>query len=128
VVAAPFGDIALPMIDPADIAGVAAVALRGGHGGNTYVLTGPTPITPRQQAAVIGNALGEPVRFVEQSRAEARAQMLQFMPERIAENTLGILGEPTAAEQQVSPDVEHVLGRPARSYADWVASNVAAFR
>jgi uncharacterized protein YbjT (DUF2867 family) len=60
VVTEPFGDVALPTIDPDDIAEVVAVALReAGHSGNTYKLTGPTPITPRQQATAIGDALGE---------------------------------------------------------------------
>ena len=40
--AAPFADVALPFVDPADIAAVAAVALQGGHEGQTYVLTGPS--------------------------------------------------------------------------------------
>jgi uncharacterized protein YbjT (DUF2867 family) len=127
--AAPFGDVALPTIDPADIAEVAAVALReAGHGGNTYELTGPTPISPRQQATAIGDALGEPVRFVEQSRAEARTQMLQFMPEPVVDATLDILGTPSAAEQRVSPDVERILGRPPRTFAEWAARNIAAFK
>jgi uncharacterized protein YbjT (DUF2867 family) len=129
VVAAPFGDVALPAIDPADIAEVAAVALRApGHGGKTYELTGPTPISPRQQAAAIGDALGEPVRFVEQSRAEAQAQMLRFMPAPVVDATLDVLGMPSEAEQRVSPDVERVLGRPPRTFAEWAVRNVAAFK
>jgi uncharacterized protein YbjT (DUF2867 family) len=132
MVGAPFGDVALPTIDPADIAEVAevaAVTLRDtGHVGKAYELTGPAPISPRQQAMAIADALGEPVRFVEQSRAEARAQMMQFMPEPIAEATLDILGTPKAAEQRVSPDVEQVLGRPPRTFAQWAAHNVSAFK
>ncbi|WP_432920906.1 NAD(P)H-binding protein [Microbispora sp. CA-135349] len=127
--AAPFGDIGLPTVDPADIAEVAAAVLReDGHTGRVYELTGPAPTTPRERAAAIGAALGEPVRFAEQTREEARAQMLGFMPERVAEGTLAILGEPLAAEQRVSPDVERVLGRAPRSFADWAVRNVAAFR
>jgi uncharacterized protein YbjT (DUF2867 family) len=129
VVAAPFGDVALPTIAPDDIAEVAAVALReAGHGGNTYELTGPTPISPRQQATAIGAALGEPVRFVEQSRPEARTQMLQFMHERVVDATLGILGTPSAAERRVSPYVERILGRPPRTFAEWAARNITAFK
>ncbi|MEV6395645.1 NAD(P)H-binding protein [Streptomyces sp. NPDC051907] len=128
-VAAPFGDVALPAVDPEDIAGVAAVALReDGHAGASYELTGPAALTPRQQAAAIGDALGEPVDFVEQTRAEARAQMLHFMPEPVVEVTLGILGTPSPAEQRVSPDVERVTGRPPRAFAEWAARNVAAFK
>ncbi|MEV4327051.1 NAD(P)H-binding protein [Microbispora rosea] len=127
--AAPFGDVGLPTIDPADIAEVAAAVLReDGHAGRVYELTGPAPTTPRERVAAIGAALGTPVRFAEQTREEARAQMLQFMPEQVVEGTLAILGKPTDAEQRVSPDVERVLGRAPRSFADWAVRNAAAFR
>ncbi|MGP3919352.1 NAD(P)H-binding protein [Nonomuraea sp. 10N515B] len=127
--AAPFGDVALPTVDPADLAEVAAVVLReSGHAGRTYTLTGPQAVSPRERAAAIGAALGEEVRFVEQSREEAREQMLRVMPEQVVEGTLAILGTPTVEEQQVSPDVERILGRAPRAFADWAARNVAAFR
>jgi uncharacterized protein YbjT (DUF2867 family) len=128
-VVAPFGDVGLPTVDPADIAEVAAAALRGaGHAGQVYELTGPALTTPRQGAEAIADALGEPVRFVEQTREEARAQMLRFMPEAVVETTLDAIGEPNAAEQRISPDVERVLGRAPRTFAEWVRRNIAAFR
>lgn len=128
-IAAPFGDIRLPVIDPTDIAEAAAAVLRDGdHAGRTYELTGPEPVSPREQAQAIGGALGTPVRFVEQSRAEARAQMLRFMPEPVVDGTLDILGEPSAAEQRVSPTVERILGRAPRTFADWAVRNIDAFR
>ncbi|MGA5900289.1 SDR family oxidoreductase [Streptomyces venetus] len=128
-VAAPFADIGLPTIDPDDVAEVAAAALReDGHTGQIYELTGPALNTPRQRAEAIADALGEPVRFIEQTRDEARAQMLQFMPEPVVETTLTILGEPTLAEQRISPDVEQVLGRTPRTFADWAQRHIAAFR
>ncbi|MEV6942155.1 NAD(P)H-binding protein, partial [Streptomyces sp. NPDC051172] len=115
VIAAPFADIGLPAIDPDDIAEVAAAALREDrHAGRTYELTGPTLITPRQQAEAIGDALGEPVRFIEQTRDEARAQMMRFLPEPVVDTTLDILGEPMPAEQRISSDVEQVLHRVPR--------------
>jgi uncharacterized protein YbjT (DUF2867 family) len=128
-VVAPFGDVALPVIDPADIAEVAAAVLREpGHGGKTYELTGPAPVTPREQAAAIGAALGEPLRFVEQTRDEARARLVRFMPEPVADTTLDILGAPLPQEQRVSPDVERVLGRAPRAFADWASRNIIAFK
>jgi hypothetical protein len=45
------------------------------------------------------------VRFVEQTREEARQQMLRVMPEPVVETTLDALGTPTPAEQRISPDV-----------------------
>ncbi len=126
---APFGEVALPVVDPADIAEVAAAALReDGHAGHTYELTGPEAISPRQQAAVISEALGEDVTFVELTREDAHAHMARFMPEEVVGGTLDILGAPLPAEQAVSPDVERVLHRPARPFGEWVARNLPAFR
>jgi hypothetical protein len=50
------------------------------------------------------------------------------MPEPVADGTMAILGEPTGAEQRVNPDVERILGRPPRAFADWATRNRAAFR
>ncbi|MFH9229768.1 NAD(P)H-binding protein [Streptomyces lydicus] len=128
-IAAPFADIGLPTIDPDDIAEVAAAALReDGHAGGVYELTGPALSTPRQRAEAIADALGEPLRFIEQTRDEAGAQMLQFMPEPVVQTTLAILGEPTPGEQRISPDVERVLGRVPRTFSEWAQRHIAAFR
>ncbi|MFJ2751445.1 SDR family oxidoreductase [Streptomyces sp. NPDC087297] len=127
--AAPFGDVGLPTVDPADIAEVAAAVLRDpGHAGRTHELTGPAPVTPRERAEAIGAALGEPVRFIEQTREEARAQMLTFMPEPVVEGTLAILGEPLPAEREPSPAVREILGRAPRPFTDWAARSAPAFR
>ncbi|MFJ7219434.1 NAD(P)H-binding protein [Amycolatopsis sp. NPDC098790] len=127
--AAPFGDVGLPLIDPSDIAEVAAATLLdASHAGRTYELTGPVSVSPRDQAAAIGEALGEPVRFIAQTRAEALSSFTEFMPPEVAEATLDILGTPSPAEQRVSPDVARVLGRPPRPFSEWVARNAVAFK
>ncbi|MGQ4417451.1 NAD(P)H-binding protein [Streptomyces sp. SAS_269] len=128
-VRAPFGDVALPVVDPADIAAVAAAVLReDGHSGRVYELTGPEAIGPRRQAAVISEALGEEVRVVELSREDAQAHLARFMPEQVVTGTLDVLGVPLPAERRISPDVAAILHRPARPFAQWVARNLAAFR
>ncbi|MBZ6256093.1 NAD(P)H-binding protein [Streptomyces olivaceus] len=129
VVAAPFGDTGVPVIDPADIAAVAAACLlEDRHTGGAYELTGPEVITPRGQTEALAAALGSPVDFHELTREEARAGMSRAMPAELADDTLDILGSPSPAEQRVSPDVERVLGRAPRTFADWAARNVDAFR
>ncbi|MCZ4098415.1 MULTISPECIES: SDR family oxidoreductase [Streptomyces] len=129
LVAAPFGDVGLPIIDPADIAAVSAACLvEDRHTGGVYELTGPEVITPRRQAEALAAALGSPVRFHELTRDEAKAAMTQSMPSELADDTLDILGSPSPAELRVSPDVQRVLGRAPRRFADWAARNVAAFR
>ncbi|MGQ4328935.1 SDR family oxidoreductase [Streptomyces hayashii] len=127
--AAPFGDVGLPFVDPDDVAAVAAAALLDdGHLNATYTLTGPAPTTPRERAAAIAAALGEPVRFTEQTEEEAHELMSRFMPPAAVEGTLAILGHPTEEEQRPSPDVERVLERAPGSFADWAARNAPAFR
>lgn len=129
LVAAPFGDVGVPLVDPADIAAVAAACLLDDrHAGGVYQLTGPELITPRRQAAAISDALGSPVRFHELTRAEARAAMSRVMPAELADDTLDILGEPNPAELRISPDVQRVLGRAPRTFSAWAARNAAAFR
>ncbi|MFE3112073.1 SDR family oxidoreductase [Kitasatospora indigofera] len=129
VAAAPFGDVGVPVVDPADIAEVAAACLlEDRHTGAVYELTGPEVITPRRQAEAIAAALGSPVRFHDLTRDEAKAAMARSMPAELAEDTLTILGSPNPAELRVSPDVRRVLGRAPRPFADWAARHVAAFR
>ncbi|MGJ5756646.1 uncharacterized protein YbjT (DUF2867 family) [Streptomyces puniciscabiei] len=128
-VAAPFGDVGVPIVDPADIAEVAAACLLDDrHTGGVFELTGPDVITPRQQTEAIAAALGSPVRFHELTREEAKAAMTQFVPPELADDTLDIIAAPNPAELRISPDVERVVGRAPRSFNDWVARSIAAFR
>ncbi|MER7753151.1 NAD(P)H-binding protein [Kitasatospora sp. NPDC097643] len=129
VAAAPFGEVGLPFVDPADVAAVAATVLReDGHHGATYVLTGPAATTPRERAAAIAEAIGEPVEFHEQTPEEARAQLSEVMPPAVVEGTLAILGTPTPEEQQPTPDIDRILGRPAHPFTTWAHRNAPAFR
>ncbi|MFE9558686.1 SDR family oxidoreductase [Streptomyces sp. NPDC006703] len=128
-VTAPFGDVGVPVVDPADIAEVAAACLLDDrHTGGVFELTGPEVITPRQQAETIAAALGTPVRFHELTREEAKAAMTRFVPAELADDTLDIIGDPTPAELRISPDVKRVLGRSPRPFNSWLTRNIAAFR
>ena len=128
-VAAPFGDVGVPVVDPADIAEVAAACLLDDrHAGGVFELTGPEVITPRQQSQAIAAALGSPVRFHELTREEAKATMTRFVPPELADDTLDIISAPNPAELRISPDVERVLGRAPRPFHNWVARSIAAFR
>ncbi|GAA1264015.1 MULTISPECIES: NAD(P)H-binding protein [Streptomyces] len=128
-VAAPFGDVGVPIVDPADIAEVAAACLLDDrHTGGIFELTGPEVITPRQQSEAIAAALGSPVRFHELTREEAKAAMTQFVPPELADDTLNIISAPNLAELRISSDVERVLGLAPRPFNNWVARSIAAFR
>jgi hypothetical protein len=50
------------------------------------------------------------------------------MPAPVADGTLDILGTPLPVEQLVSLDIERVLDRAPRPFADWAVRSAAAFR
>jgi uncharacterized protein YbjT (DUF2867 family) len=127
---APVGGSSAP-IDPRDIAAVAVRALTTpGHEGKTYVLTGEQVVTPAEQVAQLGAAVGKTFRLVEVPDAGARAGMLKSgMPEIFCDAILE-MAQAGRAEREplVTGDVRAVTGAAPRSFADWVRDHVAAFR
>ncbi|KJK38242.1 capsule biosynthesis protein CapD [Streptomyces variegatus] len=129
-VRAPYADTGLPTLHPADIASVARVALtEPGHRGRTYALTGPEPVTARQQVEAIAAALGRHVPFMEISRQEARAQMAAAFGDDAADAVLDVTGGDVNDELLVVRDtVSRVTGSPARPFRQWAAENADIFR
>jgi uncharacterized protein YbjT (DUF2867 family) len=127
----PLGDAALPVIDPAGIAEVAAVVLtKPGHAGTAYDLTGPEALTTAEQVATLAAVLGRPLKCVGIADSAVREGMLKAgTPETYVEARLGLvqllrgLGriEPT-------PHVKNLAGREPRTFRQWAEENVAAFR
>ena len=69
------------MIDPYDIAAVAAAALTSGaHEGRVCTVSGPEPLRPADRARILGEVLGRDLRFEGQPDDEARAEMSASMP------------------------------------------------
>jgi uncharacterized protein YbjT (DUF2867 family) len=130
-VLAPFADVATPLIDPDDIAAVAATVLQAPpgseHAGRTYPLTGPELISPRQRVAVLADTLHRPIEFVEIGADQALQQMSGGMPAELAAASLDLLGRPNEAERAVLGTVEQLTGRPARDFRTWAQANAAAF-
>ena len=129
-VRAPYPDTALPTIHPADIASVARVTLtESGHRGRTYALTGPEPVTARQQVGAIAAALGRDVSFDELSRHEAHAQLAAFLGAEAADAVLDVTGGDVNDDLRlVRETVRQLTGRPGRSFRQWAAENAGAFR
>lgn len=128
-VEAPFGDVGVPVVDPADIAEVAAACLLDDrHTGGVYELTGPEVITPRQQAETIAAALGSPVRFHELTRDEAKAAMTKFVAGGTRRRHPGHHRRPEPGRTADQPG-RGTSPRPCpRPFNGWVARNIAAFR
>ncbi len=108
------------MVDEADVAAAAAAALTtpDKHAGQTYLLTGPAAYTYPELAEQLSAALGQPVRYVNVTPAQAKDSMLKIgMPEWLADfvNDLREM-ERQDLVSEVSPDVERVTGRAATPY------------
>lgn len=127
----PTGDGATSPIDPRDIAEVAVKALTTpGHEGKSYVLTGPEALTTAEQVAKISAAIGKPLRFVDVTEDAAREGMAKAgLPEGFIRAMLEAFAVMKAGHgKEISPTVEQLLGRKARTYEEWVRSNVKAFQ
>jgi uncharacterized protein YbjT (DUF2867 family) len=124
----PFANVPIAVIDPADIAEVAAAALTTDrHEGRSYRVSGPESLLPAEQVAILANVLGRDLRFEAQSDEEARAEMSASMPAEYVDAFFSFFVDGTIDESTVQPTVEEVLGRPPRRFEDWVRAHAAAF-
>ncbi|WP_106396653.1 NmrA family NAD(P)-binding protein [Actinocorallia populi] len=130
VVREPFGGTLSNMIHEADIGAVAARTLtEDGHTGREYVLTGPEVLDMPQKAAILGRALGRDIRFVELTEQQARERMRQAGASQEAiDHVVGWYADPPKEAYTVTDTVERLLGRPARTFAQWAQENAEAFR
>jgi uncharacterized protein YbjT (DUF2867 family) len=128
IVRAPWPDIAVAAIDPADIAAVAAVVLTGpGHEGAAYSLSGPEPLTPGDQVATLAAALGRPLRYEPLSDEQARAEMAPDTPAPYIDAFFRFYSGGEFDDSAVLDTVAQMTGRPPRSFAQWARAHADAF-
>ncbi|WP_017540541.1 Rossmann-fold NAD(P)-binding domain-containing protein [Nocardiopsis halophila] len=118
------------LLDERDAAEVAVRALIGdGHDGARHVLSGPRPLTTEEQAAIIGRAVGRPIRLLVPSRGEVIEEMASEGWERAAaEQMLDAYARMSEAPGAVTDTVERVTGSPARSLDQWARYHADDFR
>ncbi|MEC4019958.1 NAD(P)H-binding protein [Streptomyces sp. H27-D2] len=130
VVRAPFPELARPLIHEADMAAVAVhVLTEDGHAGETYVLSGPEPVTVPEQVHAIGEALGTPVRFEERTpQAEREHLVAAGYPADFVDGILGAHAKMVETKEPVTTTIERLTGAPARSFRTWAADHADDFR
>lgn len=117
-------------LDERDLVEVAARALLTDDlVGQRVELTGPQSLSHEQMVAVIGDVLGRPLRYQEIPPEAAKRGMLQRgMPAPFVEALMARYAAHLAQPQHPpTPEVEKILGRPARTYATWVTDHAVAF-
>ncbi|WP_104435063.1 NmrA family transcriptional regulator [Kineococcus xinjiangensis] len=127
-VATPSGDVPEPFVDVRDIADVAVAALTApGHEGRVHEVTGPELLTLREAVGLVAAATGRDVRFVGLTPAEHRDGLAAAGVDPGMAALLDHLFTQVLDGRNASttPDVERVLGRPARRFADYVREAAA---
>jgi uncharacterized protein YbjT (DUF2867 family) len=130
VVRAPYANFAEAPVHELDLAAVISHALLADDlDGRRIPVTGPQSLTHEEMVAVIGAVVDRPLSFQEvPPEAAARGMIANGLPEAfvtalIARYTRGA-GQPAT----VTHEVEQILGRPARTFAQWVADHADAFQ
>jgi uncharacterized protein YbjT (DUF2867 family) len=129
VVRWPYGAAETSPIDDRDIAAVAARALCDNeYAGGDYVLTGPESLSQAEQVRTIADVLGRPIGFEEVSPEEFRRDMMRRSPGSWVDMLLtawrATLGHPAF----VTSAVTEVMGSAPRTFHQWAADHVEAFR
>jgi uncharacterized protein YbjT (DUF2867 family) len=128
LVRAPFASAGVAMIDPADIAAVAALALTApGHEGQTYRITGPETLLAADRTRILGQVLGRELRFEAQPDDEARNEMAASMPREYVDAFFNFYAEGALDDSVVLPTYQDLTGRPPRTFEQWARAHAHAF-
>jgi uncharacterized protein YbjT (DUF2867 family) len=129
VVRWPYGRAKRSLIHERDVAAVAARTLtEAGHAGARYVLSGPEVLTQAEQVSLIGEAIGRPVRWEDVPDDQARDFLLAAWGDPgFVDSALRHWGSLVDEPEPVTPTVELVTGRPARSFRTWAEDHRADF-
>ena len=129
VVRAPWPDVEIAAIDPADIAAVAAAALtEAGHAGAEHALSGPEPLTPGAQVATLAAVLARPLRYEPLSDDQARAAMAADTPGPYVDAFFRFYSDGEFDDSPVLDTVERITGRPPRTFEQWARAHAEEFR
>jgi hypothetical protein len=85
-------------------------------------------LTHRQLVATIGEVLGRPLRYHElPPEAATQGMLAQGLPEPFVRALMARYARGLGQAAPVTGEVERILGRPARTYPQWVTDHAAAF-
>ncbi|NKX86550.1 NAD(P)H-binding protein [Nocardia coubleae] len=129
VIKVPFPGVRTAVLDPQDLGTVAATVLRAGsHHGEILWPTGPHPLTPAEQVAIVAEATGRDLTCLELTDEQARAQMLETTPVEYVDAFFDFYANGAIDESIVRPTVEQILGRAPRTFRQWADDHASAFR
>jgi uncharacterized protein YbjT (DUF2867 family) len=127
-VRAPWPNVSIAAIDPADIAAVAATVLtEPGHEGAAHTLSGPEPLTPADQIETLAGVLARPLRYEPLSDEPARAQMAADTPAPFIDAFFRFYSEGEFDDSPVLDTVEQITGHSPGRFEQWARAHAYAF-
>lgn len=116
-----------------DVARVAAMAMldRDLFRDRSLFLTGPAPLSIREQVAAIGRASGQPIECCEISAEAAIDRMAQgpsAMPADVARRLMAYMEKTTREAPTVTTDFFDVTGQAPKTFSEWAIEHARAFR
>jgi uncharacterized protein YbjT (DUF2867 family) len=124
VLRAPAGTGRVASVSHDDVADAATAVLLdedpNRHAGRAYHLTGPEALDLDEVAAALSTAVGRPIRYVPQTVEQARALFYRSTATEVEDWITQCQAVEAGVLAEVSPDVGHLAGRPARSFEVWL--------
>src|SRR5262249_1731247 len=119
----------ISMIDPRDVASVAAIALTDVAVPSRVHVTGPEAITYDRVAAALSEITGRRVRYIDVPDTAAREGLrASGMPDWLAEQLVALFGMlRRGAAEQVTDSVRALTGRAPRTIEDFLRDHATAF-
>jgi uncharacterized protein YbjT (DUF2867 family) len=126
----PYADFAEAVVDPRDVAEVAAHALATDDLlGRKPVLTSHEALTHAEMVQVIADVTGRPLRYRESSlEAFAAGIAAMGLPPEMAASFIARFAAFEGRAPELTDEVPAILGRPARTYRDWIADHADVFK
>lgn len=126
----PMGKGVVAVTDARDVADVAALVLTTpGHENKSYDLSGPELLSFATIAALMSQIVGRPIAYNDLPLAVYREQLTKILNDewRINAVCAELDALATDTEQHVTSNISKLLGRPARSTAEFIKDYQKAF-
>jgi uncharacterized protein YbjT (DUF2867 family) len=128
VVRAPWPQVAIAAIDPADIASVTATVLtEPSHEGAAHTLSGPEALTPADQIATLAHVLGRPLRYEPISDEQARREMAETTPAAYIDAFFRFYSDGEFDDSSAVDTVLQITGSRPRTFEQWARAHASTF-
>jgi uncharacterized protein YbjT (DUF2867 family) len=129
VVRVPFANVRTAVVDPFDVAAVAAEGLLSDrHEGSIYVPTGPESLLPVDQVRILASVLGRTLRFEALPNDEAHIEMTRTTRPEYVDAFFDFYVAGSLDESRARTTVQDVTGRAPRTFEQWASAHADDFR